>query len=127
MDRLGLLMPRLAAVSPGADDAAASLLQDLRVGLNVIGLRRILPNLPAATRAAAADICDGVAALYRANPRATPPGALLDSIDAALRNASCGEPADREALMVCSGLRIVLFGAAPPPEIGQRLPELAGA
>ncbi len=44
LDRLGLLMPRLAAVSPGADIAAADVLLDLRVGLNVIGLQRALEH-----------------------------------------------------------------------------------
>jgi uncharacterized membrane protein YccC len=127
MDRLGLLMPRLAAVSPGADEAAAALLRDLRVGLNVLSLRRVLPNLPAASRAAAMDICDDVAAFYRANPRATPPSRLLEAIDAALRGVGFSAAAEREALMICSGLRIVLFGAAAPPEIGLRTPELAPA
>ncbi len=41
MDRLGLLMPRLAAVSEDGDIVAANVLRDMRVGWNVIGREKV--------------------------------------------------------------------------------------
>jgi uncharacterized membrane protein YccC len=115
MDRLSLLVPRLAAVSAGADIAAADVLHDLRVGLNVIGLQRALPGLPQMARAPAAAVLDGVAAHYQANPLEPPPGALLEAIDTATHAAAFDTVPHKEALMMLSGLRSVLFAQAPPP------------
>jgi uncharacterized membrane protein YccC len=107
MDRLGLLMPRLAAVSPGADIAAADMLLDLRVGLNVLALHRErgCDKL--------APVLAGVAAHYRGNPLAAPDPALLQKIDAAM---AALPPNKARALMVLVGLRSVLFPAAPAPK-----------
>jgi uncharacterized membrane protein YccC len=118
MDRLGLLMPRLAAVSPGADLAAADVLHDLRVGLNVIGLQREVLQLPAQAQARIAAVLHGIAAYYRGNPLKPPPESLLEAIDAAICTLA-GDPfGHREALMALSGFRSVLFITAPPPELG---------
>jgi uncharacterized membrane protein YccC len=127
LDRLGLLMPRLAAVSPGADIAAADLLRDLRVGLNALALGRILQELPATAQIRAGNVLDGIASLYHGNPLAPPPPALLDEIDAAIRGAACDQTCHREALMLLVGLRSIFFAAAPPPlvESWERTPALA--
>jgi hypothetical protein len=125
IDRLGLLMPRLAAVAPGADIAAADVLLDLRVGLNVIGLQHELPRLPAAARGQAGAVLEGVAAHYRGNPLQSAPRSLLSAIDAAMR-ALAGDPARYcQALMCLSGMRSVLFAAAKPPEMAAPERELA--
>jgi uncharacterized membrane protein YccC len=120
MDRLGLLMPRLAAVSPGADLAAADVLVDLRVGLNVIGLQRELVHLGVEEQRRAARVLRGVAAYYAGNPLQPAPSALLDEIDRCIMPIAKRVSIEhgrhhREALMVLVGLRLVLFPAAPPP------------
>lgn len=46
MDRLSLVVPRLALGTNAADDGAASALADIRVGANIIGLQHSVPRLP---------------------------------------------------------------------------------
>ena len=118
MDRLGMLMPRLAAVSPGADHAAAELLNDLRVGLNVIGLQRYFSSLPLSAQHDTAAVLAGIASHYRGNPQAAPQESLLQAIDAAICPLASDAERHKEVLMMLSGLRSLLFAAAPPPEIG---------
>ncbi len=120
MDRLGLLMPRLAAVSPGADVAAADVLMDLRVGLNVIGLQRELEFLSVDEQRLAARVLQGVARHYEGNPLQPAGPQLLAKIDRAVvkiaENVGVAHGRHhREALMVLVGLRLVLFPAAPAP------------
>jgi uncharacterized membrane protein YccC len=120
MDRLGLLMPRLAAVSPGADLAAADVLVDLRVGLNVIGLQRELVYLSVDDQRQAARVLRGVAAHYAGNPLQPAAPALLDQLDRTIlpiarRVNASHDRHHRDALMMLVGLRMVLFPAAPPP------------
>jgi uncharacterized membrane protein YccC len=117
MQRLGQMMPRLASVSAGADEAAVALLRDLRAGLNLIGLQDLLDTLPLPARQRTAEALSGIAAFYSHDPRQTPPEAVLTAIDAAMRGLA--EDAGRygEALMLLSGLRLVLFASAPPPQV----------
>lgn len=115
MDRLGLMMPRLAAVASGADAAAAGALQDLRVGLNMIDLHRNHSLLPEAARQAAETVYAGVAAHYRGNARIPAPQALCDAIDATILPLLANPVAHKQALMVLSGLRSVLFPGQEPP------------
>jgi uncharacterized membrane protein YccC len=120
MDRLGLLMPRLAAVAPGDDLAAADVLADLRVGLNVIGLQRELVFLGVREQRAAAHVLKGVAAHYEGNPLRPADAKLCAQIDRAILPiaelvSTVHERHHREALMMLVGLRSVLFPAAPPP------------
>ena len=114
MDRLGLMMPRLAAAASGADAAAAGALADLRVGLNVIALHREQFHLPPAAQTASEAVFSGVAAHYQSDARLPAPASLCNAIDAAMAPL-LGNPASyKETLMVLSGLRSVLF-----PEIGR--------
>jgi hypothetical protein len=117
LDRLGLLMPRLAAVSPGADIAAADVLLDLRVGLNVLGLQHALDDLPGTARRNAAAVLTGIAAHYRGNPLQSPPPVLLTRIDATIRAVARDTRPHGQALMLLVGLRSILFADAPPPEV----------
>ncbi len=117
IDRLGLLMPRLAAVSPGADIAAADVLLDLRVGLNVIALQRALPGLSPPAKAQAVTVLQGIASYYRGNPLAPAPVVLRDNIDSAIRALAADTAMYKEPLMTLSGIRSVLFAGAAPPEI----------
>ena len=120
LDRLGLLMPRLAAVSPEADLAAADVLLDLRVGLNAIGLQRELSFLSTRERLQTASVLAGVAAHYRGNPLVPPDNSLLNNIDESILLIAQSvdtthERHHREALMMLVGLRSVLFRDAPSP------------
>jgi uncharacterized membrane protein YccC len=117
LDRLGLLMPRLAAVSPGADLAAVDVLHDLRVGLNAIGLKRVFHTLPAEAQRRAQAVLAGTAAYYRANPLVPAPASLLGCIDSTICAVASNTALQREALMMLSGLRSVLFADAPPPDL----------
>ena len=116
MDRLGLMMPRLAAVASGADAAAAGALKDLRVGLNMVALHREQWRLPSAAQRASEAVCAGVAAHYRGDARNPPPDGLCGAIDDAIRPLLANPMAYKEALMIFSGLRSVLFPAHQPPE-----------
>jgi uncharacterized membrane protein YccC len=120
MDRLGLLMPRLAAVAPGDDLAAADVLADLRVGLNVIGLQRELVFLGVQEQREASRVLSGVAAHYAGDPLRPASGKLCAQLDRAIlpiarRVSETHERHHREALMMLVGLRSVLFAGAPPP------------
>ena len=124
MDRLGLMMPRLAAVASGADSAAAGVLLDLRVGLNIIGLHREQWRLPPPTRAASQRVFSNIAAFYRTNPRQPAPPSLIRALDEAMSTLMNDALAYRAALMILSGLRSALDPAAPPPEFVSSTPEL---
>ena len=120
LDRLGLLMPRLAAVSPGADIAAADVLTDLRVGLNAIGLRHELNFLSEAERRQTLPVLAGVARHYRGNPLRPADHSLLTHIDESIlliaENLDAAQQLHhREALMLLVGLRSVLFRDQPSP------------
>jgi uncharacterized membrane protein YccC len=117
VQRLGQMMPRLASVSAGADDTAVALLRDLRAGLNLIGLHNLLGTLPPAAQQRMGEALSGIAAFYSRNPRETPPQAVLAAIDAAMRSLAFDPARHGEALMLLSGLRIVLFAGSPPPPV----------
>lgn len=115
MDRLGLMLPRLAAVETGADDAAADAMKDLRVGLNVIGLHREQWRLPPAARLSCQDVFNHISAYYRHNPTSIAPEALRQAMDASMAILMQDPRAYRSALMVLSGLRLALYPHASPP------------
>ena len=120
LDRLGLLMPRLAIAEQGADLAAANALADLRIGLNVVDLQRDDIGLPADAREAVAAALDALAAHFRAQAarRASLPPAdgLRRAIDAAI-GVVAGAPPNgqrRNVLLELVGIRRGLFPDAPP-------------
>ena len=117
MYRLGLMMPRLAAVSTGADAAAVALLRDLRVGLNLIGLQDLLDTLPLAAQQRTGEALSGIASFYSGDPRRAPPISILANIDAAMQSIAFDTARYGEALMMLSGRRTVWFAAAPPPAV----------
>jgi uncharacterized membrane protein YccC len=116
MDRLGLMLPRLAAAASGADAAAAGALADLRVGLNIIELHREQWRLPPAAQRASAAVFTGVAAHYHGDARQPAPASLCAAIDSAMAPLLASPASYKETLMVLSGLRSVLFPAEAPPE-----------
>nr|WP_294553024.1 FUSC family protein [uncultured Rhodopila sp.] len=113
LDRLGLIGARLAEAQEAPDRALA----DIRVGLNVIDLRRARHSVTAPVRERIDAMLDALAAYYRRDSRsAMPKGAVLPAIDAALEAvAEAGsEPGRPDALLGLVGVRRGLFPGAPP-------------
>jgi uncharacterized membrane protein YccC len=128
LDRLGLAVPRLAASGPDGERRGAELLTDLRIGLNIVDLRRARRELQPAASGGVTQVLDGLAGHFRActqQRRALTPGAdLLGRIDLALATvaADIAGPGQRDALLGLVGIRRGLFPDAasylPPPEPG---------
>lgn len=114
LDRVGLIAPRLAAIP--ADDAAAAgdLLADVRVGINLVEVRRVRRRLAGAARRSIDEVLALVARQTRS--RAAVPGPdLLSALDAGLDAvaAAADSPERRAALIGLTGLRRGLFPDAP--------------
>jgi uncharacterized membrane protein YccC len=121
LDRLGILVPRLALLGPGTEIAAADTLVDLQVGVCIIDLQRLRPALPLSLQSAATRLLDGVGAHFAGLAAGTasgvPPQSLLDGVDqalAAITPAEATEPVMRNAGLALVGIRRGLFPAAPP-------------
>ena len=118
LDRLGLVVTRLAASAEKADAVVLSALADLRVGINIVELRRHRAPLPTAARAAVDTMLAGISAQYRqqvgqsANPRLL---ALIDAAIAAVTSTASAE-ALPDLMRALVGLRRALFPQGPPYE-----------
>ena len=131
LDLLGLLAPRLAALPPESDLAAVDMLDEVRMGLNVINLRRARVHLPAQSQDNLNRLLGEVSAHYRAQADAGRPlmppvelQALLDDALARLRGLDPGAGRD-EALLGLIGLRHGLF-AGPAAQVSPgRVPQPA--
>ena len=115
LDRLGLVVPRLAASAEGADSAATSALADIRVGTNIIGLQSEAGDLPEQLRRAIRTMLDAIATHYRRHSLDQADAALLGVIDRTIE-AATQDPATmtRELLLRLGGIRRGLFPNAPP-------------
>jgi uncharacterized membrane protein YccC len=115
LDRLSLVIPRLAFSAEGADGAATSALADIRVGVNIIGLHRDLVHLPEQLRRGVRTMLDGIATHYRRRSLNQADAALLGIIDGVIAIA-VQDPATmtRELLLQLGGIRRGLFPNAPP-------------
>ncbi|MGY4227317.1 putative membrane protein YccC [Bradyrhizobium sp. USDA 4503] len=114
LHRLGLLVQRIAFISESDRRDADSLVQ-LRIGLNIIDLRRARYGLAAVTVRAIDDMLDDLAAAFRARADQAMPAELLSCIDAAL-TAVVKDPNERardDALLGLVGIRRGLFPDAP--------------
>ncbi|WP_316398130.1 FUSC family protein [Bradyrhizobium sp. 33ap4] len=114
LHRLGLLVQRIAFISESDRRDADSLVQ-LRIGLNIIDLRRARYGLAAVTVRAIDDMLDDFAAAFRARADQAMPAELLSCIDAAL-TAVVKDPNERardDALLGLVGIRRGLFPDAP--------------
>jgi hypothetical protein len=123
LDRVGLIAPRLAALPPDDAEWTADLLAEVRVGVNVVELRRDRRQLSKEARTAVEGLLAGMARHF-AGRAVRPPAELLMSLDAAL-DAVATEPqhrAHREALLGLVGIRRGLFPAAPPYRPGLTAP-----
>ena len=124
LDRLALIAPRLAEGDPRSALAAADALADIRIGLNIIDLRRSRHHLGPAERERIDAMLDTLAADYRFRASrgtgASPRARLLGLIDAALRQVAQVPPGPgrADALLGLIGIRRGLFPQAGAPEIG---------
>ena len=115
LDRLGLLTQRLAAVDE-ADRSDVANLSQLRVGLNIIDLRRARRRLAPRTLEAIDDMLNSLAIAARQHAGGAMPDGLLAKVDAALAQA-VQEPAGKareDALIGITGIRRGLFPHAAP-------------
>ncbi|MCC4619720.1 FUSC family protein [Xanthomonas cassavae CFBP 4642] len=117
LDLLGLLAPRLALAPEGSELASVDMLNDVRVGLNILQLRNARHDLPHARVEAVDAILAAVAAHYRqqvADKRVLPaPAVLRDRLDASLsRVGQSAAGPQRDALLGLIGLRHSLFARA---------------
>ncbi|MEE7459517.1 fusaric acid resistance protein [Methylorubrum populi] len=114
LDRLGLIAPRLTALPPDDAEWTADLLAEVRVGINLVELRRDRRQLSGPARAAVEALLAALARHFRS--AAAPPPALLDTIDASLDavSADAREAPGRAALMGLVGIRRGLFPDAAP-------------
>jgi len=118
LDRVGLLVPRLALVERRDELIGADPLNDLRIGLNVIDLQQARGKMgPVADRSLERVLRD-VARHFRSLSvgRATPPSArLVVEIDEAIGDVAGARPSEerRNCLWSLAGLRRNLFPAAP--------------
>src|SRR5262249_9753119 len=120
LDRLGQLVPRLTFL--GGDWIQIDGLADLRVGSNVLVLRRELKMLEGKEAAAANTVLSGVAEFYRQRlaegPGVRPSDGLLEMVDRALLSSVLAKDSRRRQLIsAVAGIRRALFPHAPPPAI----------
>lgn len=122
IDRLGQVAARMALARDGSDLHAADGLADLRIGRNVIPLRRALAHVPHDIRHHLGLVLADLAALYarrwRKGAPVPAPEALRGHIDDALGDL-LGLPAEEHrqaALRALVGMRCNLFPAAAPPQ-----------
>ncbi|QJD69497.1 FUSC family protein [Xanthomonas campestris pv. badrii] len=115
LDLLGLLAPRLALAPEGSELASVDMLNEVRVGLNILQLRSARHGLPQPSMDAVDAILAEVAAHYRqqaAHKQPLPgPNSLRDRLDISLTRVDkvpAGTYRD-EALLGLIGLRHSLF------------------
>jgi uncharacterized membrane protein YccC len=123
LERAGLVATRLVQIAPAARPAFDARQTELRIGLNIVDLRRARHALPHAVLRAIDAALDGIAAHYRGLAHAPVPAgaALLHRIDHAIALAA-GLPAGatrRDALLGLVGIRLGLCPDATPPDCGQ--------
>ena len=114
LDRLSLVVPRLALGTNGTDDAATSALADIRVGVNIIGLQRDAAQRPEQLGRALRSMLDAIASHYRRRTLDQADPVLLGAIDGAIATA-VQDPAaiSRDLLLQLGGIRRGLFPNAP--------------
>jgi uncharacterized membrane protein YccC len=110
LHRLGLLAPRLAVI-PENDLRDVDSLGELRVGLNIVDLRRARHGLAPRTLRAMDDLLDRLAVAFRGHGGGPMPPELLMHIDLALTKAmtEVGDDVREDALIGLVGIRRGLF------------------
>jgi uncharacterized membrane protein YccC len=114
LDRLSLMVPRLASIAEGSAVIQADMLKDMRVGIAVIDLQAYKGLLLADQRAAVDNVLDAVASCYterRRSPETQPASSFLEAVDAAIDAVRdpVRSSAARKILMALVALRHNLF------------------
>ncbi|HEX2942625.1 MAG TPA: FUSC family protein [Rhodopila sp.] len=133
LDRFAAVVPRLRALAPDARLNGADALAELRMGLNIVDLRRARHGLPPSADAAIDRVLDDVAQYCRGRAGdpgkllQAPPLRLLTTVNAALAAVgAAGASSGRDdALQGLVGIRRVLFPTAAPYE-PDPAPDLVG-
>lgn len=114
LHRLGLLVQRIAYLSE-SDRRDTDSLAQLRIGINIIDLRRARYGLAASTIAVIDDMLDRLAVACRGYAGDGMPAELLTSVDRALAQAvkDPNDSAREDALIGLVGIRRGLFPDAP--------------
>ena len=119
LNRIGMLAPRLLALKDSELRKIDSL-RELRVGLNIVDLRRARHHLSARTLVAIDAMLDELAKCFRRHDGLAMPRALLARVDQAMAAAIDENGAGRtDALIGLVGIRRGLFPDAPDyqPEV----------
>ncbi|WP_029354911.1 FUSC family protein [Bosea sp. 117] len=129
LDRLGQLVPRLAAIED-RELAKVDGFAEVRIGFNIVELQKTRRAVAAEARAAIDAVLAGVVTLYRTRVASRtlvpPPDELCVALDDALRLAAHQEHGEaRRTLDALVGLRRVFFPETPGPA-GGFLPEHRG-
>lgn len=115
INRIGLLAPRLAAL-PDSGLHTVDSLRDVRVGLNIVDLRRARHGLPPHALSAMDAMLDELAQNFRKHDGGEMPAELLARIDRALTDvmSEARDDVRGDALIGLVGIRRGLFPAALP-------------
>lgn len=114
LDRVGLIAPRLASLPAEMSASVGDLLADVRVGINLVEVRRVRRRLTGPARSAV-DRVLALAARQLRGRTGRPASALLAALDEALDAVAGAAPSPerRTALIGLTGLRRGLFPDAP--------------
>ncbi|RUP13053.1 MAG: FUSC family protein [Methylobacterium sp.] len=114
LDRIGLIAPRLATLPAETSASVGDLLADVRVGINLVEVRRVRRRLTGPPRTAV-DRALALAARQLRGRTGRPDSALLAALDDGLAAVADAAPAPerRAALIGLAGLRRGLFPDAP--------------
>jgi hypothetical protein len=116
LDRVGLMAPRLKALPPDDAEWIADVLAEVRVGINVVEIRRVRRELPPRAARAVEHVLTNTARYFREPPHSPRIGPLLlQNIDHALKSLlrDPENPAQRTAVLGLVGLRRAIFPDAP--------------
>jgi hypothetical protein len=119
LNRIGVLAPRLLTLK-GSDLRKIDNLRELRVGLNIVDLRRARHHLSSRTLGAIDAMLDELAQCFRKHNGTAMPQALLGRVDHAMAAAIDENGTGRtDALIGLVGIRRGLFPDAPDyqPEV----------
>ncbi|WP_395396119.1 FUSC family protein (plasmid) [Novosphingobium sp. BL-8A] len=125
VDRLGQVAARMAIAGPGTDLHAADGLADLRIGRNIIPVRRALAHVPHDTRHRLGAVLSNLTDLYLSQWRRGRAVEASDALRLQIDRAMAGLlalPVDefrQTALRALVGMRCNLFPLATSPDLGE--------